>query len=148
MNGRRAPCLENLTMESRSEMGKKPRNRVAIACQGGGSHTAFTAGVLQGLLGQPAGGSRSGCPERHFRRGHLCGTGLGRARAGRPAAGDPESTAFWETIAASEPWEQVLNQTVMSLDEPAGPDGPAGGESIPPADVGRGSVPRDTESAL
>ena len=24
-----------------------PRNRVAIACQGGGSHTAFTAGVLQ-----------------------------------------------------------------------------------------------------
>src|SRR4051794_36757839 len=28
------------------------RRRVAIACQGGGSHTAFTAGVLQGLLGQ------------------------------------------------------------------------------------------------
>ncbi|WP_299237405.1 patatin-like phospholipase family protein [Natronomonas sp.] len=25
---------------------------VAIACQGGGSHTAFTAGVLQGLLGE------------------------------------------------------------------------------------------------
>jgi hypothetical protein len=24
--------------------------RVAIACQGGGSHTAFTAGVLQKLL--------------------------------------------------------------------------------------------------
>jgi len=28
-----------------------PNNkRVAIACQGGGSHTAFTAGVLKGLL--------------------------------------------------------------------------------------------------
>ena len=27
------------------------RSRVAIACQGGGSHTAFTAGVLEGLLG-------------------------------------------------------------------------------------------------
>ena len=27
------------------------RTRVAIACQGGGSHTAFTAGVLKGLLG-------------------------------------------------------------------------------------------------
>ena len=26
------------------------RRRVAIACQGGGSHTAFTAGVLKGLL--------------------------------------------------------------------------------------------------
>jgi hypothetical protein len=25
-----------------------PRSRAAIACQGGGSHTAFTAGVLQG----------------------------------------------------------------------------------------------------
>ena len=32
-------------------MGAPPRSRVAIACQGGGSHTAFTAGVLQGLLG-------------------------------------------------------------------------------------------------
>jgi len=27
------------------------RTRVAIACQGGGSHTAFTAGVLERLLG-------------------------------------------------------------------------------------------------
>ena len=26
------------------------RSRVAIACQGGGSHTSFTAGVLQGLM--------------------------------------------------------------------------------------------------
>ena len=32
------------------------RKRVAIACQGGGSHTAFTAGGLKGLL-------RSGLPE-------------------------------------------------------------------------------------
>jgi hypothetical protein len=30
------------------------RRRVAIACQGGGSHTAFTAGVLKGLLGGDA----------------------------------------------------------------------------------------------
>ncbi len=29
--------------------------RIAIACQGGGSHTAFTAGVLQGLLEGPGG---------------------------------------------------------------------------------------------
>ena len=27
------------------------RKRIAIACQGGGSHTAFTAGVLERLLG-------------------------------------------------------------------------------------------------
>ena len=31
-------------------MSASPRSRVAIACQGGGSHTAFTAGVLQHLL--------------------------------------------------------------------------------------------------
>ena len=30
--------------------GPEPSTRVAIACQGGGSHSAFTAGVLQGLL--------------------------------------------------------------------------------------------------
>jgi predicted acylesterase/phospholipase RssA len=29
---------------------KGNKKRVAIACQGGGSHTAFTAGVLKGLL--------------------------------------------------------------------------------------------------
>jgi NTE family protein len=34
------------------------KKRVAIACQGGGSHTAFTAGVLKGLL-------RSGRLQKH-----------------------------------------------------------------------------------
>ena len=31
-------------------MGENGRRRIAIACQGGGSHTAFTAGVLRELL--------------------------------------------------------------------------------------------------
>ena len=35
--------------------GPPARRRVAIACQGGGSHTAFTAGVLSRLLDGPAG---------------------------------------------------------------------------------------------
>src|SRR3954452_4047126 len=34
----------------RDGMTTNGRTRVAIACQGGGSHTAFTAGVLQGAL--------------------------------------------------------------------------------------------------
>jgi NTE family protein len=34
------------------------KKRVAIACQGGGSHTAFTASVLKGLL-------RSGLLQEH-----------------------------------------------------------------------------------
>ena len=29
-----------------------PHTKIAIACQGGGSHTAFTAGVLQHLLAE------------------------------------------------------------------------------------------------
>ncbi|HZC61058.1 MAG TPA: patatin-like phospholipase family protein, partial [Streptosporangiaceae bacterium] len=37
-------------MATATEGGKRQR-RVAIACQGGGSHTAFTAGVLKRLLG-------------------------------------------------------------------------------------------------
>ena len=37
-------------MAAATEGGKRQR-RVAIACQGGGSHTAFTAGVLKRLLG-------------------------------------------------------------------------------------------------
>ena len=37
-------------MAAATESGKRQR-RVAIACQGGGSHTAFTAGVLKRLLG-------------------------------------------------------------------------------------------------
>ena len=31
--------------------GGRRKRRVVIACQGGGSHTAFTAGVLKRLLG-------------------------------------------------------------------------------------------------
>ena len=31
--------------------GGRGQRRVVIACQGGGSHTAFTAGVLKRLLG-------------------------------------------------------------------------------------------------
>src|SRR6516165_4147070 len=31
--------------------GSRGQRRVVIACQGGGSHTAFTAGVLKRLLG-------------------------------------------------------------------------------------------------
>ena len=34
-------------------MTEETRSRVAVACQGGGSHTAFTAGVLDRLLSEP-----------------------------------------------------------------------------------------------
>ena len=41
--------------ETETGTGPPARRRVAIACQGGGSHTAFTAGVLSRLLDGPAG---------------------------------------------------------------------------------------------
>ena len=67
------------------------RTRVAIACQGGGSHTAFTAGVLQGALAKlPADvevvalSGTSG--------GAICAALAWDALVrGEPAAGDPHS---------------------------------------------------------
>jgi NTE family protein len=96
-------------------MGKKTRSRVAIACQGGGSHTAFTAGVLQGLF--------SKLPEEvevvalsGTSGGALCATlawdGLVR---GDPQLSIQKLHSFWEAIAASEPLDQILNQTLMNV---------------------------------
>ena len=48
---RRPGTITPQTRAERSARAERPRrSRVAIACQGGGSHTAFTAGVLEGLL--------------------------------------------------------------------------------------------------
>ena len=92
-----------------------PRNRVAIACQGGGSHTAFTAGVLQGLLANfpddaelVALSGTSG--------GALCAAlawdGLVR---GDPQQGIDKLQSFWHAMAATEPWDQLANHALMSV---------------------------------
>jgi len=86
------------------------RTRVAIACQGGGSHTAFTAGVLKRLLGaeELAGVEVVG----------LSGTSGGAVCAllawsalleGEPAAAGPLLEAFWADNSATTPLEQVVN---------------------------------------
>lgn len=91
------------------------RTRVAIACQGGGSHTAFTAGVLQQLLGDlpkdvdiVALSGTSG--------GAMCAAlawdGLlhdDRERGIRKLQG------FWEAMAAREPLDQIANQALMNV---------------------------------
>lgn len=90
-------------------------SRVAIACQGGGSHTAFTAGVLQGLLGN--------LPEEvevvalsGTSGGALCATlawdGLVRAD---PQLSIQKLHALWEEIAASEPWDRFVNTMLMNI---------------------------------
>ena len=91
------------------------RSRVAIACQGGGSHTVFSAGVLQGLLGNlpedvdvVALSGTSG--------GAMCAAlawdGLVR---GDPQLASQKLQKFWEAIAASELWDKILNQTMLNL---------------------------------
>jgi NTE family protein len=88
---------------------------VAIACQGGGSHTAFTAGVLQHLLlNLPS--SVDIVALSGTSGGAMCATlawdGLLHRDAQR---GVDQLDRFWQAMAASEPWDQVLNHTVQSL---------------------------------
>ena len=91
------------------------RKRVAIACQGGGSHTAFTAGVLQGLLAD--------MPEdaevvalTGTSGGAICATlawdGLLR---GDPGAAVRRLQSFWRAMAATEIWDQLANHSLMSV---------------------------------
>ena len=90
------------------------RVRVAIACQGGGSHTAFTAGVLKRLLGaeELAGYEVVG----------LSGTSGGAVCAllawsalleGDPAAAGKLLEDFWADNSATTPLEQLVNAWVV-----------------------------------
>jgi len=90
------------------------RTRVAIACQGGGSHTAFTAGVLKRLLGaeELAGVEVVG----------ISGTSGGAVCAllawsalleDDPAAAGPLLEAFWTDNSATTPLERLVNAWVV-----------------------------------
>lgn len=94
---------------------KASKRRVGIACQGGGSHTAFTAGALQRLLlqlpddvevvalsGTSGGGICAALAWDGFLRGDL-------ARASE------KLEAFWDEMAASDPWDQIANQSLMAV---------------------------------
>ena len=89
----------------------KVMRRVAIACQGGGSHTAFTAGVLKGLL-------RAEEPTDYEVVG-LSGTSGGAVCAllawhhllrNDPAGASEALDAFWLDNSATAPHEQLVNQ--------------------------------------
>jgi NTE family protein len=90
------------------------RTRVAIACQGGGSHTAFTAGVLKRLLGaeELVGVEVVG----------LSGTSGGAVCAllawsalvdGDPGAAGKLLEDFWADNSATTPLEQAVNAWVL-----------------------------------
>ncbi|MBV9413915.1 MAG: patatin-like phospholipase family protein [Solirubrobacterales bacterium] len=87
--------------------------RVAIACQGGGSHTAFTAGVLDRLCADAL--------DTHEVVG-LSGTSGGAVcallawfalRDGDPAAAGRLLGEFWADNSASSPWDWWLNASTM-----------------------------------
>ncbi|MBX3433515.1 MAG: patatin-like phospholipase family protein [Pirellulales bacterium] len=89
-----------------------PRSRVAIACQGGGSHTAFSAGVLQELLGHlpddvevVAISGTSG--------GAICAAlawdGMVRGDLQRSAS---QLESFWNANAATELWDAMIDMTM------------------------------------
>jgi NTE family protein len=93
---------------------------VAIACQGGGSHAAFTAGVLAALLAPPH--------RDRFRLMALSGTSggavcAGLAWSGLLAGGAPEAIrrldGFWMDLAATDPFDIWINAwTQLLLDSP------------------------------
>jgi NTE family protein len=92
--------------------------RVAIACQGGGSHTAFTAGVLATLW------RAHDAWDGVYEVGALSGTSGGAicallawdgARRDDWKAGADLLDGFWADNAASDPWDAALNAWTVWL---------------------------------
>src|SRR5919112_2464984 len=88
--------------------------KVAIACQGGGSHTAFTAGVLKRLLRAEE--------LKHYEVVGLSGTSGGAVCAllawhnllkGDAAGAAEDLDGFWRDNSATAPYEQVVNNWVL-----------------------------------
>ncbi len=86
------------------------RKRLAIACQGGGSHTAFTAGVLKRLLQHDELARYELVGLSGTSGGAICAllTWYGLAGSGPMPAGELLD-AFWADNSATAPYEQVLN---------------------------------------
>jgi NTE family protein len=94
--------------------------RVAIACQGGGSHTAFTAGVLGGILRALA--PKGAGPTAGVEVVALSGTSGGAMCAllawdgllrDDPERGAAQLDAFWRDNAANDPWSALLNTSIQ-----------------------------------
>jgi NTE family protein len=91
------------------------RTNVAIACQGGGSHTAFTAGALQELAAATA--------EAEFDLVGLSGTSGGAICSLLSWYGmvhedhEPETLLrdFWADLAASSPFDRGMNSAIQSV---------------------------------
>jgi NTE family protein len=95
--------------------------RIAIACQGGGSHTAFTAGALVPLLRHEAAGNYKICALSGTSGGAICAA-LAWYGLLKIADGSWERDAaiqnlldFWRANSAQSPWEQAWNDWTVQL---------------------------------
>jgi NTE family protein len=94
--------------------GGRQRRRVVIACQGGGSHTAFTAGVLKRLLsaGELAGYEVAGLSGTSG--GAVCALLAWYAlRGGDPAGAGQLLDQFWADNSARGPVEMLVNNWLL-----------------------------------
>ena len=87
---------------------------MAIACQGGGSHTAFTAGVLKRLLGAEELAGYEVVGLSGTSGGAVCALLAWSAlREGDPAAAGRLLEDFWADNSATTPLEQLVNAWVV-----------------------------------
>ncbi len=84
--------------------------RIAIACQGGGSHTAFSAGVLEGLLSHWDDDQDKIVALSGSSGGALCSLLLwdGLLRD-QPKRGIEQLHAFWTDVTAYGPFQSLMN---------------------------------------
>ena len=96
-------------MDGRGEI-----RRVAIACQGGGSHTAFTAGVLKRLLRSQGSTGHEVVGLSGTSGGAVCALLAWHNVLGGDGARAAEALdAFWRDNSATTPHEQILNSWIL-----------------------------------
>lgn len=95
--------------------------QVAIACQGGGSHTAFTAGALKALVHQEGGGAYRIMGLSGTSGGGLCAflAWFGLVKLSQKAWHRDRIatliTDFWTGNSATQPWERAWNDGLLNL---------------------------------
>lgn len=95
------------------------KKKLAIACQGGGSHTAFTAGVLKKLLERRVHKEYSLIGLSGTSGGALCATlvwiGLLEEAKGKKGPVYERLVNFWQANTAISAWEKALNNFTIQL---------------------------------
>lgn len=95
------------------------KKKVAIACQGGGSQTAFTAGVLKSLIHQQAFSTYDLVSISGTSGGAVCASLLWYSMLESTADQQPLTadrlTGFWRDNASHNPFEAALNDSSVAL---------------------------------